>query len=313
MKSAALPEILPTPNIRFKNILFASDLGMASAQAQVYAALLSRFFGAHLYVLHVAASPGLENATQNGNDDHPQVSIGELNRFFQGSGVPFTMLLEQGGIGEVLNRVADQYRIDLIILGSHGRHGADYLFMGSVSENVTRSSTRPVITVGPKACPGFENSLQTILWATDFSEESKLALPFATLLAEEFQANLTVFHVAPKTGLPVRDQAGMEAYLLNKLKRLAPHSRFPRCTLTHAVAMGEPAEEIIKAARLAKADLVILGLHSSVRFTSHLPERLSYRVLSDATCPVLSVLPSTRELKFMQCPESLVATASCRD
>jgi nucleotide-binding universal stress UspA family protein len=153
MKLDTLPQIPPTLKIRFKNILFATDLGAASEQAKVYAALLSRFFGAHLYALHVDASQHIEGAAPDGD---PLVKIGELKRFFQGSGVPFTMLLEQGHVREALNRVADDHDIDLILLGSHDRHGASYLFMGSVSEDVSRSCTRPVITVGPKACPGFD-------------------------------------------------------------------------------------------------------------------------------------------------------------
>ncbi len=314
MNPAAIPLILPTPKIRFKNILFATDMGVASEQAQIYATLLSRLFGAHLFVLHVAR-PGVQDAAEASaeNAEVPRLTVGELNKFFQDAGVPFTLLLERGEIRETLERVSDQFSIDLIILGSHGRHGISYLFMGSISENVSRSSTRPVITVGPKACAGFKNSLKTIIWATDFSQESKLTLPFAALLAQEFHGNLIVLHVAPKVELPVRDQAGMEMYLLNKLKRLAPPSRIPQCSLSHVVAFGDPAEEILEVANERKADLIILGLHCSVRFTSHLPERLSYRVLCDASCPVLSVLPSSHDLKLVQMPEAFVEMAPYRD
>ena len=153
MKPSGIALMHPTPRIRFKNILFATDLGVASEQAQVYATLLARLFGAHLFVLHVSATgvQDVAEAPAENAEITPRLTIGELHTFFQDAGVPFTLLLERGEIRETLDRVADKYFIDLIILGSHGRHGISYLFMGSVSENVSRSSTRPVITVGPKA------------------------------------------------------------------------------------------------------------------------------------------------------------------
>lgn len=317
MKLVALPIVLRTsPRVRFKNILFATDLSAASAQAQAYAVLLARMFGSHFFVLHVEAGPGL-SPRYTGASPSPageaakavDPEINELETFFRASGVPCTMLLEHGEVRDALNRVTEKLSIDLIILGSHGRHGISYFFQGSMAEEVTRSSTLPVITVGPQAQAGFENSLKTILFATDFSEESKLALPYATSLAQEFHANLTVLHVAPKREGLVSDREHVEGYLLNQLKNLAPYSRFPWCAVSHVVTFGDTAREIHDAAKDRKADLIVLGLHRSVRFTSYLPERLSYRVLCEAPCPVMSVLPGVRELKLARLPAEFLANA----
>jgi nucleotide-binding universal stress UspA family protein len=317
MKLTTLPTIpRPSPRVRFKRILFATDLGAASAQAQAYAALLAHTLGCHLYVLHVEPGSGLspryegvvhamsEEATSSSNS-----KIEELERFFLASAAPYTLLREQGEVHEAVNRVVDQYAIDLVILGSHGRHGVSYLFTGSTAENVTRSMTCPVITVGPQACSGFESLIKTIIFPTDFSEESKLALPYATSLAQEFHADLTVLHVAPKYERLVRDREHVQDYLLNQLKNLAPASRFPWCTVNHAVTFGDPGQEIPKAARARNADLIVLGLHTAVHFTSHLPERLSYKVLCYAPCPVMSVLFGERELKLARIPTEFLAMA----
>jgi nucleotide-binding universal stress UspA family protein len=318
MKPSTLPTILRTsPRVHFKNILFATDLGSASAQAQAYAVLLARMFGSHLFILHVEAglglSPRYKGAAPSPDQEAGKVSgpgIDELEMFFRASGVPYTLLLERGEVHDALNRVVEKCSIDLIILGSHGRHGVSYLFMGSTAENVARSSRCPVITVGPQAHAGFENSLKTIIFATDFSEESKLALPYATSLAQEFRANLTVLHVAPKRERLIRDREQVEGYLLNQLKSLAPQGHFPWCAVSHVVTFGNTAQEILDAATDRKADLIVLGLHSAVRFTSHVPERLSYRVLCDAPCPVMSVLPGRSDLKLAQLAGSFLASAS---
>jgi nucleotide-binding universal stress UspA family protein len=301
------------PRVRFKNVLFATDLGSASAHAQAYAVLLARMFGAHLFVLHVETGPGVvarhgeKSVAEEKIPPSDTKAIDDLEQFFKVSGVPYTLLVDYGEVQEALARVAEDRGVDLVVLGSHGRHGISYLFLGSMAENVTRSSTCPVITVGPHAHAGFANSLKTIVYATDFSDESKTALPYAASLAQEFHAELSVLHVAPKRELLVRDRENVESYLRHQLQHLAPAELFPWCTVTHTVAFGETLEEILAAAKARKADLIVLGLHSSVRFTSHLPERLSYRVLCEAPCPVMSVLPGTADLKLARLPAPLLA------
>jgi len=316
MKPAALTILRTSPRVRFKNILFATDLSAASAQAQLYAVLLAHMFGSHLFVLHVEAGPGLSPRYKGASPSlaHKTAKavapeIGELEAFFRASGVPCTLMLEHGELRDVLQRVAGEHSIDVIILGSHGRHGISYLFQGSVADDITRSLTYPVITVGPKAQSGFDNALHTILFATDLSEESKMALPYATSLAQEFHADLTVLHVAPERERLIRDREHVEAYLMNQLKNLAPQSRFPWCAVSHVVTFGDAATEILDATKDRDADLIVLGLHNSVQFTSHLPERLCYRVLCEAPCPVMTILPGTGELKLARLPSEFLATA----
>lgn len=315
MKIAPPAALGPGPRIRFKNVLFATDLGAASAHAQAYAVLLARMFGAHLFVLHVETGPGVATgqSKKTKSEEKPAPNdakaIRDLELFFKAAAVPYTLLVEYGEVQDALARVAEERGIDLIVLGSHGRHGISYLFLGSMAEDVTRSSTCPVITVGPRAHAGFANSLKTILYATDFSLESKAALPYAASLAQEFHAELSVLHVAPKKELLVRDREHLESYLRHQLQQLAPPEAFPWCTVTHTVALGETLEEIVAAATERRADLIVLGLHGSVRFTSHLPERLSYRVLCDAPCPVMSVLPGTADLTLAELSVPLLAVA----
>jgi nucleotide-binding universal stress UspA family protein len=310
--------IIPPSNVghasrvRFKNILFATDLAASSASAQAYALLLAQMFGSHLFVLYVQTGPGLSpryhGAWASGSHKGETSAIAELEDFFRSSQVPFTLLIEPGEVPEVLNRVVDENAIDLVILGTHGRKGFSHVLLGSMAENVSRSSTCPVITVGPRGGIGFENSLRTIVYATDFSEESRQALPYAVSLAQEFHSQLVILHVAPDH--MVVDRLHVEEYLMNRLKNLAPQNRFPWCTLKHVVKFGQPGRQILKAAEDENAGLVVVGLHSSVEFTSHFPERLSYSIVCDAPCPVMSVLPSVREIKLARVPGEFLAFAA---
>lgn len=42
-------------------------------------------------------------------------------------------------------------KADLIVMGTHGRHGMAHLLLGSVAERVVRIATCPVLTVRPPA------------------------------------------------------------------------------------------------------------------------------------------------------------------
>jgi nucleotide-binding universal stress UspA family protein/predicted phosphoribosyltransferase len=47
-----------------------------------------------------------------------------------------------------IDRLAEEVRADLVVMGTHGRHGVVRALMGSVAAHVVRTSTIPVTTVG---------------------------------------------------------------------------------------------------------------------------------------------------------------------
>lgn len=51
---------------------------------------------------------------------------------------------------------AHDSRADLIVIGTHGRHGIPHLLLGSVAERVVRTATCPVLTVRPPQPPSPE-------------------------------------------------------------------------------------------------------------------------------------------------------------
>jgi nucleotide-binding universal stress UspA family protein len=60
-----------------------------------------------------------------------------------------TVLLETIGehAGHAITREAKSWQADLIVMGTHGRHGLDRLFMGSVSEGTARLAPVPLLLV----------------------------------------------------------------------------------------------------------------------------------------------------------------------
>ena len=65
----------------------------------------------------------------------------------QGRGVPVDSLLREGVAFEEINHVADEVDADIIVIGTHSRRGLARALLGSVAENVIRTSHRAVLTI----------------------------------------------------------------------------------------------------------------------------------------------------------------------
>ena len=94
--------------------------------------------------------------------------------------------------------------VDLIVLGTHGRTGAEKLLLGSVAEEIFRRSPVPVLTIGPGVRSSTHNAgrFRRVLFATDLSPESLAAAPYAITLAQENQARLALLLVMRKPDSP---------------------------------------------------------------------------------------------------------------
>jgi nucleotide-binding universal stress UspA family protein len=59
-----------------------------------------------------------------------------------------TALLEEGGrVPDVIVAESKRWPADLIVMGTHGRHGVDHLLLGSVAEGVVRLAPVPVLLI----------------------------------------------------------------------------------------------------------------------------------------------------------------------
>jgi nucleotide-binding universal stress UspA family protein len=60
---------------------------------------------------------------------------------------PVQFKVAVGRPAEEIQRVAREEKVDLIVMGTHGRTGVRHLLLGSVAEAVTRHAPCPVFTV----------------------------------------------------------------------------------------------------------------------------------------------------------------------
>jgi nucleotide-binding universal stress UspA family protein len=146
--------------ITLRHIVVPVDFEETSEKALAYAVELARTFNATITIVHSYQIPlyGFpEGAYITAADVAAQVSTaaqGRLDALLasqKGTNVPRKGELRNGVAWEEINAVATEAKADLVVIGTHGRRGLARALLGSVAENVIRTSTVPVLVIhGPR-------------------------------------------------------------------------------------------------------------------------------------------------------------------
>lgn len=143
--------------IELRNILLPTDFSEPSLKATEYALSLAHRFDASLHLLHVIEDPVVYLPMF---ESYPLPSRQQFETYAQdrlenwiadddGEGLKIELHWRHGNPHIETIDYADDNRIDLIILGTHGRGAAAHLILGSVAEKVVRNAPCPVLTVHP--------------------------------------------------------------------------------------------------------------------------------------------------------------------
>lgn len=283
--------------ITLRNILFATDFSAASDAAAPIAIQMAQRYGAKIWGVHVsafdhytAAAPeawaAMTEATEREAKEHSQLLNDQLRS------VEHEVVIGEGAIWEVVSKLIEEKEIDLVVLGTRGRTGFGKTLLGSVAEQILRQSPCPVLTVGPHVNLWSEEyaKMREILYATDLAADFPVAAPYAVSLAQENQAHLVLLHVIEdsKAGDLVD---GPEVVNLKerKLQKLVTDQAGMWCDPTYVVEQGPAAEKILDVAKRRHTDLIVLGARHARGLATHLNIGTVHKVVSQATCPVLTV------------------------
>ncbi len=139
--------------------------------------------------------------------------------------------------------------------------------------------------------------LKKILWATDFSEESKTALAYAEKLAKTFNSHLTALHVVPDFA-PVlyESHPDAEAELMGKINLAKVDAQKQLDRMSHEqkvnfdkilIHQGSAAHVVVDAAKEEKADLIVIGQKGCSDHQKTLLGGVAHQILRSSPIPVL--------------------------
>jgi nucleotide-binding universal stress UspA family protein len=139
------------------NILVAIDFSDATETIVLQAEKIAAALSATVWLLHVAEPEpdfiGYQPGPQTERDflaerfhaEHR--SIQQIADRLRTTGLETTALLIQGATAETIVDQASKLKVDMIIVGSHGRGAMYQLLVGSVSEGVLRVAACPTLVV----------------------------------------------------------------------------------------------------------------------------------------------------------------------
>jgi nucleotide-binding universal stress UspA family protein len=298
------------PNL--KNIMCLTDLSIFSNQTIDYGIALAKEFESRLYLCHVVDIPSMAlyaeahldpMEQQNQIISHAEVTLGDLTR---GEDIDWQPLITVGPTVSEISRLVEEKNVDLVISASHGRSGLKRLVLGSVTEELMRTISCPMLILrSPEQSNNqpepVEFRLKKIMVGCDFSSDSTLALRYALSFAQEFEAELHLVHVIEPTAYQnlsktVKDaeksyQMELKELLGKKLDNLVPEDARNWCFPKTSLIDGRADEKIVDYADQNKIDLIVLGVRGHGLVETLFIGSTTDRVARQSPCPVLSVRP----------------------
>lgn len=278
--------------VTFEHILVPTDFSDASQRALEYAKTLAKQENSELLLAHVSLGANLITPPEAAWIDATEIEGLEQQELEQ-SGAALrsegyrarTIPLIGPHCDELLSAI-EQYEVDLIVLGTHGRKGVERLLLGSDAERLLRHAHCPVISIGPGVAENKTWDIREIICATTLEPHSAELVAYAQKLALQHGAGLILLHVKDVVNKTDVDWVSFdEAFHYYAMENLGKSS-WLRTRLIGAA----PGVRIVDLAKQRGSDLIVMGARPASSMATHLSPGIAAKVLLEAPCPVMTLL-----------------------
>jgi nucleotide-binding universal stress UspA family protein len=276
------------------SILAPTDLSDSSVPALRYARLFADHFKAKLTVMYTdpvvypldamgppqgfyaAATPQQQERIREELKTHAAPALDDR---------PYDIDITVGQPIPAILAEARERNADLIVMGTHLRHGWRRALLGSVSDGVIHGSNCPVLTVASRdqyvGTPPY--AITNIICPVNFTDVARDALHVAGRIAEAFRARLTIVHVleADEVTNVAADEEQVRRWVAPELQDVSSYREL--------VVRGGPAERVLDCADDVGADFFVIGAQHKVFRDATVIGTTTERLIRFASCPVLVV------------------------
>jgi len=272
-------------------VLVPVDFSPPSILAVSYGIAFARKVRAQLLLLHVLSdSDNDERRNQVSN------ALSSLVCPEDQDDLDLLVLVKAGDVNAQIRSAVREHASGIVIMGTHGRRLLGRLLIGSVTDELIRKMTVPLMTVCHATRPLEFNRL---LFATDLSEPADKVFKETLELAHMLEASLLVLHVtvAPVTlyqdpemmGIAEKARAAYRKEMEAKLARLVSIGLKEDVLCEAILQDGDPAVEILKTAADRSADLIVLGITERGAIDRAVFGSSAEAVIRSSQVPVLSL------------------------
>lgn len=203
---------------------------------------------------------------------------------------PSTKHLGMGPPAEVIVSMAEEQKVDLIVMGARGLGPVKERLLGSVSHRIlTLARCATLIVNGPV------KAMKQILLPLQGPSDTESAFHFLQLQPFHDTVELTLLTVLPSTEPPWpgnADAAAASTEILEKqagyLEGVAERLRAIGYQAHGVVVVGIPSTMILQEAATLRSDLILMGTSGRQGITRFVLGSVSHAVLHKTPCPVLA-------------------------
>lgn len=299
--------------LKIKKILFPTDFSKCAGYALNQVLLYARSYKAELHILHTIVfqkddpfiAAALNTDAERTREKFTLIGTDKINHMieaFPTSGIKIKKITLLGtAVAPSIVVYSKENEIDLIIMGTHGRRGLSHLLLGSVAEEVIRTSKLPVLTIRQIEENKQAKQIKNILVPIDFSIHSQRALVYAKEIASFYKARLQLLHI-----IELNFHPSPAFYMANRqslfdlapdvwddskkeLSRLVRSSHGPNVEADLFIVEGYAQRDILAFAESHHSDMVVLSSHGLTGLDRFMLGSVAEKVIRRAPCPVFIV------------------------
>lgn len=281
----------------FERVLFPTDF---SAYSQKVLECIKELPGLRDVVLLHVIDPGdfRENIWDSGGRiDEASSKLHQQKSFLDGSSfeIKTRVAVAEESISRAIQRVADETKSSVVVMGTRGRGVLKGIFLGSVAKDVLRNGHTNLLLMRYSALEGRSGPalgikcsqiFAKVLCPTDLSKTAEEAIAFAGCIPEVDGIILQHVIFSGDTWEEVESQIEAAA---SKLDVIRNELKNEGMKVDVRVSMGNPAEEIIALAKKEDASLIAMSSHGKDWLKQLVIGSTAYEVARMGDRPVLII------------------------
>jgi nucleotide-binding universal stress UspA family protein len=284
----------------FQHVLFPVDFSTQNRSIAPYVACMARRYHARVAMLSVLeipawAYPGFEYAPATDLAAMMEQRKECLDSFLKDElrDLPISRVVLQGDPASQIAEYAEQEKIDLIMMPTHGYGPFRRFLLGSVTAKLLHDAKCAIWTSAhaPESLPP-PAGYRKVLCALDLSAKSLPLLKWAADFTRDHGAALKLVHAIPAASVPggLEPEGGRFRTFLCDWAReeFAKLQKEAGTTFETVVEGGDVAHVISQAAKANRADLVVIGRGVMQDLLGRLRTNV-YSIIRESPCPVISI------------------------
>lgn len=279
--------------LQIRKILVPTDFSETGLLAVDHATTMARLTKAEMILVHVLPEspyhfeipePVLLMDNREELFKMVEQKLGDMARKISlGDDIHPRYIVTTGKVANEVVKIAQEEKVDLIIMGTHGAKGFEELFIGSNAHKIVNIAPCPVITVQQHAR---EIGFKSIVLPIDRSTHSREKVEVAITIGRIYGSGIHIVGLLESTEEGEYDKLQI---VLDQVESAIDKAGLPFSR--HTVKGDHLAAEALKYASSINADLIIIMTEHESKLTGIFMGPMAKQIVNHSRIPVMSIKP----------------------